>query len=90
MEIFVLKSLVIGKLSLFSGMWNDALLHREGLKSEDVTHHQNQISLRYEIVLCIWTLTLSARGPSLDVRIWRLKTVPTLNELNKIIMTVDP
>ena len=32
MEIFVLKPLVIGKLSLFSGMWNDALMHRKGLK----------------------------------------------------------
>ena len=32
MEIFVLKPLAIGKLSLFSGMWNNALMHREGLK----------------------------------------------------------
>ena len=32
MEIFILKPLVIGKLSLFSGMENDALMHREGLK----------------------------------------------------------
>ena len=32
MEIFALKPLVLGKLSLFSGMLNDALLHREGLK----------------------------------------------------------
>ena len=32
MEIFVLKLSVIGKLSLFSGMWNDALLHHGGLK----------------------------------------------------------
>ena len=32
MEIFILKPLVICKLSLFSGMWNDALMRREGLK----------------------------------------------------------
>ena len=32
MEIFVLKPLVVGKLNLFSGMENDALMHREGLK----------------------------------------------------------
>ena len=32
MEILVLKPLVAGKLSLFSGMKNDALMHREGLK----------------------------------------------------------
>ena len=33
MEIFILKPLVIGKLSLFSVMWNDALIHRESLKN---------------------------------------------------------
>ena len=32
MEIFIQKPLVVGKLSLFLGMWNDALMHREGLK----------------------------------------------------------
>ena len=32
MEIFVLKPLVVGELGLFSGMRNDALMHREGLK----------------------------------------------------------
>ena len=32
MEIFVLKTLVVGKLNLFSGMSNDALNHREALK----------------------------------------------------------
>ena len=32
MAIFILKPLVLGNLSLFSGMWNDALMHREGLK----------------------------------------------------------
>ena len=32
MEIFVLKPLVIGKLGLFSGMRNDALMHCEDLK----------------------------------------------------------
>ena len=32
MEIFILEPLVVGKLSLFTGMWNDALMHREGLK----------------------------------------------------------
>ena len=36
MEIFILKPLVIGKLSLFSGMWNDAFVHREGLKGWNV------------------------------------------------------
>ena len=28
----ILKTLVVGKVSLFSEMWNDALMHREGLK----------------------------------------------------------
>ena len=32
MEMFVLKPLVVGKLGLFSGMKNDALMHRQGLK----------------------------------------------------------
>ena len=32
MEIFVLKPLTVGKLSLFTGMLNDALMHREDLK----------------------------------------------------------
>ena len=32
MEISILKPLVVGKLSLFSGMWNDDLMHHEGLK----------------------------------------------------------
>ena len=32
MDIFILKALVVGKLSLFSGMKNDALMHREDLK----------------------------------------------------------
>ena len=32
MEIFVLKPLVVWKLSLFPGMWNDALMQSEGLK----------------------------------------------------------
>ena len=32
MEIFVLKPFVLGKFSIFSWMWNDALMHREGLK----------------------------------------------------------
>ena len=32
MEIFDLKPFVVGKLSLFSEMSNDALMHREGLK----------------------------------------------------------
>ena len=32
MEIPVLKPLVVGKWSVFSGMQHDALLHREGLK----------------------------------------------------------
>ena len=32
MEIFVLKSLVVGKLSIFSGVQNDALMHRRGFK----------------------------------------------------------
>ena len=34
MGIFLLKSLVVGILNLFSGMWNDALMHRGGLKGE--------------------------------------------------------
>ena len=32
MKNFILKPLVVRKFSLFSGMWNDDLLHREGLK----------------------------------------------------------
>ena len=32
MEVFLLKPSVVGKLSLFSGMLNDALMHRAGLK----------------------------------------------------------
>ena len=32
MEIIIIKPLAVGKLSVFSGMWNDALMHREGLK----------------------------------------------------------
>ena len=32
MEIFILKPFVVGKLSMFSGMYNDAWMHREGLK----------------------------------------------------------
>ena len=32
MEILILKPLVVGELSLFSGMANDALMHREVLK----------------------------------------------------------
>ena len=32
MENFVIKPLVVGKLSLYSGMKNDALMHREDLK----------------------------------------------------------
>ena len=32
MEIFILKHLVVGKLSLFEGKQNDALMHCEDLK----------------------------------------------------------
>ena len=32
MEIFIKKPTVVGKLSLFPGMKNDASMHREGLK----------------------------------------------------------
>ena len=32
MEISVLKFLVVEKVSIFSGMQNDALMHRGGLK----------------------------------------------------------
>ena len=32
MGISILKPLVLEKASLFSGMQNDALMHREGLK----------------------------------------------------------
>ena len=32
MEIIIIKPLVVGKLSLFTGMLNDALMHREDLK----------------------------------------------------------
>ena len=37
MEIFVLEPLVVGKLSLFSGMYDDALMHREGLTLSSLT-----------------------------------------------------
>ena len=30
--IFILKPLVVGELNLFTGIYNDALMHREGLK----------------------------------------------------------
>ena len=32
MEIFFLKPFVVEKFNLFSAMWNDALMQREGLK----------------------------------------------------------
>ena len=32
MEIFIVKPLVVEKLSLFTVMWNDALMRRAGLK----------------------------------------------------------
>ena len=32
MEVFVLKPLAVGKLNLFSGILNDALMHHVGLK----------------------------------------------------------
>ena len=32
MEISLLKVVVVRKLRPFSGMWSDALMHREGLK----------------------------------------------------------
>ena len=32
MDIFLLKPLVLAKYIVFSGMQNDALMHREGLK----------------------------------------------------------
>ena len=32
MEVFILKPLYVGQLSLFSGMQNNALMHRGGLK----------------------------------------------------------
>ena len=32
MEIFILKSLVVGKLNMFLGMKNDALMQREDSK----------------------------------------------------------
>ena len=35
--MFLLKPLVVGKLSVFSGMLNDALLHREDLKGQYLT-----------------------------------------------------
>ena len=34
MAIFLLKPLVVGKISLFLGIQNDALMHREGLKGQ--------------------------------------------------------
>ena len=33
MKIFIRKPFVVEKLGLFSGMWNDALMHREVLKA---------------------------------------------------------
>ena len=34
MEIFLSNPLVVGKLSMISGTYNDALMHREGLKGQ--------------------------------------------------------
>ena len=53
MIIFVLKPLVVGKLSLFSGMWKDALMHRGGLKGW--TH----ISFPIAVIWSAYWLTLS-------------------------------
>ena len=36
MEIIIIKPLVVGELSLFTGMQNDALMHREGLKGNEL------------------------------------------------------
>ena len=44
MEIFVLKHLFIGKLGLFSGMYNDALMHREGLKGFTYNNYFSSLS----------------------------------------------
>ena len=33
MEFFLLKPLLVRILNMFTGMWNDSLMHREGLKS---------------------------------------------------------
>ena len=37
MENFILKPLVVGKLSLFLGMYKDALMHFEGSKGWGLT-----------------------------------------------------
>ena len=47
MEIFVLKTLVVGKLGLFSGIWNDALMHCEGLNGQG-KHSNNEVIICYD------------------------------------------
>ena len=44
MTIFIQNPLVVYKLSLFSGMLNDALMHREGLKGFTMEYVQLTIS----------------------------------------------
>ena len=55
MEILVLKPFVVGKVNVFSGMSNDALMHREGLKG---------YSVKCVISRPLYILTLSVRGPT--------------------------
>ena len=61
MDIFVLKPLVLEKLSLFSGVWNDASMHRE---------KPNPYSAGIDFSRQNLT--------SVDVRFWRLKSIPAL------------
>ena len=56
MEIFILQPLAVGKLGLFSGMENDALMHREGLKGQyvhsrlfEAVSHTDNISQKTEL-----------------------------------------
>ena len=54
MEILVLKPLVVGKLSVFSGMYNDALMHREDLKAMTyvcITNGEQRVSFHFEIII---------------------------------------
>ena len=62
MDIFVLTPLVVGKISLYSGMSNDALMHREGLEGYTTTLYH--IVLAYDNILKIITHTYAVISPS--------------------------
>ena len=68
MEILVQKPLVVGKLGMFSGMWNDALMHRGGLKGKQFQ------ALLFEIQKYFSAVRFNPYSAGIDFidRIWRL------------------